>query len=105
MGVNIYYGVYPKECNDEKIMPYLKKENEIYVSKDDHKEFFEILRKFAEEHIRDDLGLHYFLIDAYGSYMNFINETMKRKKLIKSMDGDYDDRPDFKNDILIIWVM
>ena len=48
--------------------------------------------------------MHYFIIDAYGSYRNLINEYMFRNKLIKGMDN-YDDRPDFENNVMIIWVM
>lgn len=106
MGNSIYYGVYPKECNNDKVLPYLDIDNiceDLNISKDSQKEFFDILRKYSfekAESVERYIDLHYyhcFIITYYEDYYNFYNEV----NIVLPEDIECD----FDNDILIFWVV
>ena len=106
MGVSIYYGVYPKECNNDKVLPYLDVDNiciNLNISKDSQKEFFNILRKYSfekRESVDRDNDLYYyhcFIITYYEDWFNFCKEV----NCILPEDFGCD----FDNNILIVWVM
>jgi len=105
MGNSIYYGIYPKECNNDKVLPYLDVDNiciDLNISRDSQKEFFNILRKYSiekRESVERDLDLYYyhcFIITNYEDYFNFYNEV----NIVLPEDIECD----FDNDILIFWV-
>ena len=105
MGNSIYYGVYSKECNNDKVLPYLSMNpedsitDELFISKDLQKEFFDILRKYSFEKGDKDSDLyhyHCFIITYYEDYFNFYNEV----NIVLPEDIECD----FDNDILIFWV-
>lgn len=109
MGNSIYYGIYSKECNNDKVLPYLSMNpgdsitNELFISKKSQKEFFDILRKYSiekEKSIKEDNDYLYwyrcFIITYYEDYFNFYNEV--NIVLPENMECDFD------NDILIFWV-
>lgn len=105
MGNSIYYGVYSKECNNDKVLPYLSMypegdvTDELYISKDSQEEFFNILRKYSiEKHDteNDPYYYHCFIIAYYEDYFNFYGEV--------NMVLPEDTKCDFDNDILIFWV-
>ena len=106
MGNNIYYGVYSKECNNDKVLPYLSMypegdvTDELYISKDSQEEFFDILRKYSiEKHDmeNDPYYYHCFIITNYKDYFNFYGEVgmILHEDIMES---------DFYNNILIFWV-
>ena len=108
MGNSIYYGIYPKECDNDKVLPYLDIDNtsiDLNISKESQKEFFNILRKYSiekRETVERDIDLHYyhcFIITNYEDYFNFYNEA----NIGLSEDTEYD--LDFDDDILIFWVV
>lgn len=108
MGNSIYCGIYPKECNNDKVLPYLDVDNiciDLNISKDSQKEFFNILRKYSfekretVENAGRDLDLYYyncFIISYYEDYFNFCNEV--NVVLPEDLECDFD------NDVLIFWV-
>ena len=105
MGNSIYYGVYSKECNNDKVLPYLSTypegdiTDELFISKDSQKEFFDILRKYStEKHDieTDPYYYHCFIITNYEDYFNFYGE-------VNAILPD-DIECDFDNNILIFWV-
>lgn len=100
MGNSIYYGVYPKECNNDKVLSYLDVDNicdDLNISKNSQKEFFDILRKYSFEKIENDsCYYHCFIITYYEDYYNFCNEV--NIVLPEDMECNFD------NDILIFWV-
>ena len=105
MGNSIYYGVYSKECNNDKVLPYLSMDpeedvtDELYISKDSQKEFFDILRKYSiEKHDieNDPYYYHCFIIAYYEDYFKFYNEV----NIVLPDDIECD----FDNYILIFWV-
>ena len=105
MGNSIYYGVYSKECNNDKILPYLSMDpeedvtDELFISKDSQEEFFNILRKYSIEYrdnYSDPYYYHCFIIAYYEDYFNFCNEV----NIVLPEDIECN----FDNDILIFWV-
>ena len=103
---SIYYGIYSKECNNDKVLPYLSMNpedsitDELFISKDSQKEFFDILRNYSIEKYNskdDPYTYHCFIIRYYEDYFNFYNEVglILHEDIIES---------DFDNDILIFWV-
>ena len=105
MGNSIYYGVYSKECNNDKVLPYLSMNpedsitDELFISKDSQEEFFDILRKYSIEKRDNDSDLYYyhcFIITNYEDYFKFDNEV--------NIVLPEDMKCDFDNDILIFWV-
>ena len=106
MGNSIYYGFYPKECNNDKVLSYLDIDNicvDLNISKDSQKEFFDILRKYSIEKVKnierdiDSPYYHCFIITNYEDYFNFCNEVnvVLPEDIIEC---------DFENDILTFWV-
>ena len=105
MGNSIYYGIYPKECNNDKVLPYLDIDNiciDLNISKESQKEFFDVLRKYSIEKtktIEKDIDSHYyhcFIITNYEDYCNFCNKA--NIVLPEYFECNFD------NDILIFWV-
>ena len=105
MGNSIYYGKYSKECNNDKVLPYLSMNpedsitDELFISKDSQKEFFDILRKYSiekEDTENDPYYYHCFIITNYEDYCDFYNEV--NAVLPEDMELYFD------NDILIFWV-
>jgi len=105
MGNSIYYGIYSKECNNDKVLPYLSMypegdvTDELFISKDSQKEFFDILRKYSIEkrdNNSDSYYYHCFIITNYEDYFKFDNEV--NIVLPEDMNCNFD------NDILIFWV-
>ena len=105
MGISIYYGIYPKECNNDKVLPYLDIDYicvDLNISKDSQREFFDILRKYSIEkgetieRYFDLHSYHCFIITNYEDYFNFYNEV--NIVLPEDLECDFD------NDILIFWV-
>ena len=105
MGNSIYYGIYSKECNNDKVLPYLSMNpedditDELFISKDSQKEFFDILRKYSFEKYDsedDSYSYHCFIITYYEDYYNFYNEV--NIVLPEDLECDFD------KDILIFWV-
>ena len=105
MGNSIYYGVYSKECNNDKVLPYLSVDpednitDELFISKESQKEFFDILRKYSIERYNtknDHYNYHCFIIRYYEDYFNFYNEV--NVVLPEDLECNFD------NDILIFWV-
>ena len=93
------------EFNNDKILPYLDTENicvDLYISKESQKKFFDILRKYSLEKVKNierDIDLpyyHCFIITNYEDYFNFYNEV--NVVLPEDIECDFD------NDILIFWV-
>lgn len=106
MGVSIYYGVYPKECDDVNIIPYLSHEPwngfcwELNISKTSQENFFNCLRKHSDEVITNESNkvyCHCFVLTTYGNWFDFCKEV--------NCVFDEDFGCDFENDILIVWVM
>jgi len=104
MGNSIYYGVYSKECNNDKVLPYLSMypegdvTDELFIYKDSQKEFFDILRKYSiEKHDteNDPYYYHCFIITNYKDYFNFYGEA--NVVLPDDIECDFD------NNILIFW--
>ena len=50
MGVTLYYGYYPKECNHPKVLPYLSREACDDCSGKLDISFYDMCRTFAEYH-------------------------------------------------------
>lgn len=105
MGNSIYYGVYSKECNNDKVLPYLSINpedditDELFIDKESQKEFFDILRKYSIRKEQTDNNNWYyrcFIVTNYEDYFNLYNEI--------SMVLPEDIECDFDNDILIFWV-
>jgi hypothetical protein len=100
MGNSIYYGIYPKECNNDKVLPYLDIDNtsiDLNISKESQKEFFNILRKYSFEKIDNDSHYyHCFIVTNYEDYYNLYNEV--NVVLPEDMELYFD------NNILIFWV-
>lgn len=106
MGNSIYYGIYSKECNNDKILPYLSMNpednitDELFIDKESQKEFFDILRKYSiekEQTNNNNWYYHCFIITNYEDFFNFYNEV----GIVLHEDIKCDD---FDNDILIFWV-
>ena len=104
---SIYYGVYSKECNNDKVLPYLSINpedditDELFISKDSEKEFFDILRKYSIEKCNSEndyycYNYHCFIVTNYEDYFNLYNEI----NAVLPEDIELH----FENDILIFWV-
>ena len=114
MGVSIYYDYYSPECNNEKVLPYLKRntnayddcddipeqDHEIYVAKDNQEEFFKCLRDHSTEYEKP----HCFVITSMTELFNFLCDVKDICSWIPEglEDGSF---PDLVTWCIIIWVM
>lgn len=49
MGVTLYYGYYPKECNNQKVLPFLTINDEYNINGSHMSpDFYEALRQYSE---------------------------------------------------------
>lgn len=104
MGNSIYYGLYSKECDNEKIFPYLTHDDDydVYIKKEDQPRFFEILRKYAKHYENERCYVMKYYEDMY----NFLCEA----KDIVIFDGPLEDTLEidlinFDNGIIVFWVL
>lgn len=104
MGLSLYWGMYPKECNNEKVLPYLKiytdnEDNEIYVKREDQKKFFESLRKYATKY--DEPGC--YVLQNSEDFYNFLIEV---KDISNWGPYEYNENSiaDWTEQCVIIWV-
>lgn len=103
---DIYYGVYSKECNNEKVFPYLTHDNDydVFIQKEDLPKFFEILRKYAKHYENERC----YVVDNEENMYKISYEVITKDiavldGLLEKVDSVY--FINFENQIVIFWVL